>query len=179
MHRTLLAYLALAGFAIGCSTAAAPTFVDGDDCADVSHEPLRRTEATLHFDSGKQVDVDAEVASTTDEHLQGLMCRSEVPPGTGMLFLFDSERIGQFWMFNTHVDLDIAYISADGTIADLKRMTSCRRDGETRDEWSQRCFGESVSYAPSRGYTATLELPADWLASVGENGGALTRVTWN
>ena len=178
MRRTLFTFVALVGLAVGCSAPFAPTFVEGEDCANISREPLRRTEVTLHFESGRQAAVDAEVASTSEEHLQGLMCRSEVPPGTGMLFTFDSERTGQFWMFNTYVDLDIAYVAADGTIADLKLMTSCRRNGQTRDDWSARCFAESAGYAPARGFTATLELPAGWLESVAGKDDTLARVTW-
>jgi uncharacterized membrane protein (UPF0127 family) len=178
MCRTLLTAVVLASLAMACSAQFAPKFVESEDCADISREPLRRTEVILHFESGRQAEVDAEVAATSAEHLQGLMCRSEVPPGAGMLFLIGSERTGEFWMFNTYVDLDIAYIAADGTIADLKRMTSCRRNGETRGDWSARCSAASAGYAPARAYTATLELPTGWLESVAGDGDALARVTW-
>lgn len=66
--------------------------------------------------------VDAEVARTAAERAQGLMDRDEVPDGTGMLFVFDSEGTRSFWMKDTQVPLDIAYINADLRIVDIFQM---------------------------------------------------------
>ena len=64
----------------------------------------------------------AEVARTAAERQQGLMDRDEVPEGTGMLFIFDDEAIRSFWMKDTQVPLDIAYINADLRIVDIFQM---------------------------------------------------------
>jgi hypothetical protein len=40
----------------------------------------------------------------------------------GMLFVFDSEQLRSFWMFNTITPLDIAYIRTDGTIVKTHTM---------------------------------------------------------
>lgn len=66
--------------------------------------------------------VRAEIASTSGQREQGLMYREEVPPGTGMLFVFDDEAVRSFWMKNTYVPLDIAYLDSSMRIVDIKRM---------------------------------------------------------
>ncbi|MFT7414979.1 MAG: uncharacterized membrane protein (UPF0127 family), partial [Glaciecola sp.] len=40
----------------------------------------------------------------------------------GMLFQFDDERIASIWMKNTFVALDLAYITVDGRIVDIKQL---------------------------------------------------------
>jgi len=40
----------------------------------------------------------------------------------GMLFIFDSDQLRSFWMYNTITPLDIAYIRSDGTIVKIHTM---------------------------------------------------------
>lgn len=69
-----------------------------------------------------------EVARTAEERAVGLMNRDEVPEGTGMLFVFEDEEIRSFWMQDTFVPLDIAYMDAGLRIVDIQQM-----DPETTD----------------------------------------------
>lgn len=64
----------------------------------------------------------AEVAATADERAEGLMYRDEVPDGTGMLFVFEDNRPRSFWMANTYVALDIAYMDPSYRIVDIIAM---------------------------------------------------------
>ena len=64
----------------------------------------------------------AEIARTADERAQGLMYRDELPDGTGMLFVFQDVQIRSFWMANTYVALDIAYLSVSYVIVDIQQM---------------------------------------------------------
>lgn len=64
----------------------------------------------------------AEVARTPEERADGLMYREDVPDGTGMIFVFESLDIRSFWMQNTYVALDIAYMDASYRIVDIKQM---------------------------------------------------------
>ena len=66
--------------------------------------------------------VRAEVARTSQERSRGLMYRDEVPDGTGMLFVFDREAERSFWMQNTYVALDVAFIDANFRIVDIQQM---------------------------------------------------------
>lgn len=64
----------------------------------------------------------AEVASTADERAEGLMYRDAVPDGTGMLFVFPDNQVRSFWMANTYVPLDIAYLDPSFRIVDIIAM---------------------------------------------------------
>lgn len=62
----------------------------------------------------------AELAISAEERAEGLMYREEVPDGTGMLFVFPDSDVRAFWMRNTYVDLDLAYMDAGFTVVDLQ-----------------------------------------------------------
>jgi uncharacterized membrane protein (UPF0127 family) len=64
----------------------------------------------------------AEVASTADERAEGLMYRDEVPDGTGMLFVFPDNQVRSFWMANTYVPLDLAYMDPSFRVVDIVQM---------------------------------------------------------
>ncbi|MSQ34228.1 MAG: DUF192 domain-containing protein [Dehalococcoidia bacterium] len=112
--------------------------------------------------------VQAEVASTESERSQGLMCRLTVPPGTGMLFVFDQPTAGGFWMFNTYAPIDLLYIDGTGRVVSALTMKPCPRNrGEDSEPWPTRCRANALEYRPSSVYSAAIELPAGWLASNG------------
>ncbi len=64
----------------------------------------------------------AEVARTPEEREQGLMYRERLLPGRGMLFVFEDIRVRSFWMMNTFIPLDIAYLDENATIVDIQAM---------------------------------------------------------
>ncbi|NNF29492.1 MAG: DUF192 domain-containing protein [Gemmatimonadetes bacterium] len=66
--------------------------------------------------------VRAEVASTPEAREQGLMGRLEVPSGTGMLFVFPETELRSFWMKDTFVSLDIAFINESFEVVDIQQM---------------------------------------------------------
>ena len=72
--------------------------------------------------------VRAEVANTSALRSRGLMYRQEVPAGTGMLFVWENEGVRSFWMRNTPVSLDVAFIDSNFEIVDIQQM-----DAETSD----------------------------------------------
>ncbi|MGH1455314.1 MAG: DUF192 domain-containing protein [Alphaproteobacteria bacterium] len=57
-----------------------------------------------------------EIADSEEERRIGMMFRTDVPVGTGMLFVFDNDAERHFWMRNTLVPLDIIFIRGDGVI---------------------------------------------------------------
>jgi len=68
-----------------------------------------------------------ELAESDAQRQYGLSRRSELDPGSGMLFVFDSLRAAEegFWMWRTEVALDIAYIGPDGVISSVVAMDPC------------------------------------------------------
>jgi hypothetical protein len=64
-----------------------------------------------------------EIADDEQERETGLMNRDKLPTGQGMLFLFPDARERAFWMKNTHIPLDIIYISKSGEVISIQKNT--------------------------------------------------------
>ncbi len=63
--------------------------------------------------------VRAEVADTPAAREAGLMHRSKLADGEGMLFVFGAPQPMSFWMRNTTIPLSIAYINGAGVIREI------------------------------------------------------------
>lgn len=70
----------------------------------------------------------AEVARTPEERAEGLMYRQELPDGTGMLFVFEDNQIRSFWMQNTYLALDIAFLDPALNVVDIQQMAPMTTD---------------------------------------------------
>ena len=66
--------------------------------------------------------IKAEIADTPAKQATGLMHRKKLPCNAGMLFDFKSERPLSFWMKNTHIPLQIAFIGSNGRIGQIESM---------------------------------------------------------
>jgi len=62
-----------------------------------------------------------EIAATADQRARGLMYRESLDYDRGMLFVYASEGVYQFWMKNTLIPLDIIWIGSDKRIVNIKR----------------------------------------------------------
>lgn len=60
-----------------------------------------------------------EVADTLEKQERGLMFRRSMPENEGMLFVYREPIEMSFWMRNTFIPLDIAFIGADGVILNI------------------------------------------------------------
>ncbi len=115
------------------------------------------TVVSIRTTEGVTPTVDAKVAASSDERQRGLMEVEELPDGSGMLFIFEAERTGGFWMRNTLVPLDIAYIGADGVIGTILAMDPCEEPDAA----------DCPTYAPDLPYLTALEVPQGWFARYG------------
>lgn len=82
---------------------------------------------------------DVYLAESYEQQVRGLMHVRSLPDTSGMLFVYQDERLHSMWMKNTFIPLDIAFARSDGTIVTIARETeplSLRSIGS----------GEPVSY---------------------------------
>jgi uncharacterized membrane protein (UPF0127 family) len=103
---------------------------------------------------GRPVTVRLEVAADPAARARGLMGRTEVPEGTGMVFLYPRDVAEAYWMKNTLVPLSIAFIAADGRVVSVAAMTPCTAD-------------PCPSYPPAGPYRYAVELPAGAFEAAG------------
>ena len=68
------------------------------------------------------VPITVEIADTPALRERGLMYRDSLPRNHGMLFVYPDEQIRSFWMRNTRIPLDIAFLDRNGTIVNVELM---------------------------------------------------------
>lgn len=66
---------------------------------------------------------DVEIARTREQMTEGLMHRTVLPPGEGMLFLYEPPQRVRMWMKDTFVALDMLFVAPDGRIAAIAERT--------------------------------------------------------
>lgn len=66
--------------------------------------------------------IDAQVAGNNQQRQIGLMHRQDMPQHEGMVFVFEQPAVQCFWMKNTLIPLTAAFVTDDGTIANLADM---------------------------------------------------------
>ena len=174
---SLMAFFVLA--ACG-SNYPAPVFIDSPDCGDLMHGVLPVTDLTLSTD-GIAVSLQVEIANNSSKRTQGLMCRESIPPDTGMLFTYESDRTSGFWMYNTYVPIDILFIDSFGDVVDNIAMLPCPREALADDDWKVKCATDAGTYIPTATWRYALELPVDWLASqnIGDSVVRSMNVSWS
>lgn len=69
-----------------------------------------------------------EVAKTTEEMMIGLMNRDYLGENEGMLFIFNSPIKANFWMKDTSIPLDIAFLNSEKIILQICNLTPYSRD---------------------------------------------------
>ena len=106
---------------------------------------------------GTAVEVSLEVAATPAERERGLMYRSSLAEGRGMLFVFDADGNQSFWMKNTLIPLDLLFIARDGTVVGIHANA-------TPLSTANIAVGKPSRYV--------LEVPGGWAAQQGIAAGA-------
>ncbi len=97
---------------------------------------------------------------------QGLMGREQLPAGAGMMFVFDRQHRGTFWMKDTLIPLSIAFFDADGAVVGVLDMQPCT---------AEPCphYGPGVPYAraieANQGYFDQVGLGPGWRLELGTN----------
>jgi uncharacterized membrane protein (UPF0127 family) len=92
------------------------------------------------------------IAATDLEKARGLMGVTKLSDEEGMAFMYESETRMGFWMKDTPLNLDIAFIARDGTVLEVRTMTA--GDTETTTSGS-----DQVRFA--------IEMRAGWFGHFG------------
>jgi uncharacterized membrane protein (UPF0127 family) len=97
-----------------------------------------------------------ELARTPNEKTMGLMERTQLPDGAGMLFIYDANQpaTAGFWMFRTKIPLDIAFLDSAGVMRSIRTMEPC----------TTATAAQCPTYEPGVPYRAALEVPSGFFA---------------
>lgn len=94
----------------------------------------------------------AEVAKTRQELNTGLMNRSSLGENEGMLFVFNRPTTVRFWMKNTSIPLDIAYLNSEKVILEIYNLVP---------------YSENNIESRSNQIVYALEVNKDWFSKNG------------
>lgn len=102
-------------------------------------------------------DLNVDLALTPQQHAYGMMNRTSLTPDEGMLFEFPDSQVREFWMKDTLVDLDIAYIDQNKKIIDIQTMKAVTSVLQT----------DLPTYSSSGPAQYALEMKAGWFKKNG------------
>lgn len=112
---------------------------------------------TIKLDVGGKEMV-SEVAADDRTRQMGMMFRETMGKDEGMIFVFPAPYQASFWMKNTFVPLDAAYIDSRGVILEIHKLMPLNED-------SVAASSDQVQYV--------LETPQGWFERNGVKVGAL------
>ena len=75
---------------------------------------------TIATTDGKLQNFDVEFARSDAEKAIGLMFRERLADDEGMLFMWNTSSLRQFWMKNTLINLDILFINSDYRVVHIE-----------------------------------------------------------
>jgi uncharacterized protein len=155
--RALLLGLLLATVPVGAQ-GAPPKSTAVDPSAENYDGPLPDRGALVLRDAfGGTHRLAVEIADTSALRTRGLMWRSDLPEGTGMLFIFPAETVQSFWMRNTLIPLDMLFIDKRGKVVGVVQWAEPKT-------LSSRTVGKPSIYV--------LEVPGGWTSKNGVRAGS-------
>ncbi len=92
---------------------------------------FKNTRDDIHFEeeiifitnsNGDEIEMNVLVAEDSEQNEKGLMGRETLCDYCGMLFVFEEDVEGGFWMKDTYIPLSIAFISESGMIMEIRDM---------------------------------------------------------
>jgi uncharacterized membrane protein (UPF0127 family) len=104
--------------------------------------------------------LDLELARSPQEHELGLMYRTELPPDSGMVFIYTFESHEAYWMFHTLLPLSIAFIDRTGTIVDIQDMPRLNNPDDIQE-------ASRTVYPAAAPYWYALEVNQGWFVQHG------------
>lgn len=120
----------------------ATSFAQKEEAPHYNHKTMKIAGQTL----------DVEIADNQQRWAYGLMYRTELKDGHGMIFVFPEEKTRSFWMKNTFVNLAIGYFNGKKELIDTQEMAAAQ--SEMQAEFPNYVSKEPAQYA--------LEVPKGW-----------------
>ena len=73
----------------------------------------------INVNKNNPQELSLDLADNEQKRSYGLMNRQDMRPNSGMLFIWKDSQIRNFWMKNTHFNLDLFFLNNHGEIIDI------------------------------------------------------------
>ncbi|WP_126775131.1 DUF192 domain-containing protein [Pseudidiomarina sediminum] len=146
-------------FSLALFALSLPTASFAQQCTTEPDGQCSYTVAQLCLADSAATPLTLEVADTFGKRARGLMYRTELADHHGMWFVYDEQRPGYsgFWMHNTKIALDIAYLDAQMKVVKQFTMQPCTSVNP------RNC----PTYNPGVAYYSAVEMPAGYFKQHG------------
>ena len=73
----------------------------------------------INVNKNNPQELSLDLADNEQKRSYGLMNREDIKPNSGMLFIWKDRQIRNFWMKNTHFNLDLFFLNNQGEIIEI------------------------------------------------------------
>ena len=87
--------------------------------AEIVFPVFKKMVCTVEINKKKPEELYLDIADTEQKRSYGLMNRVDMNSNSGMLFIWKDRKIRNFWMKNTHFNLDLFFLNDQGEIVEI------------------------------------------------------------
>ncbi len=85
-----------------------------------SNSPIfKQTVCSINVNTNNPQKLSLDIADNEQKRSYGLMNRKDMKPNSGMLFIWKDRQFRNFWMKNTHFNLDLFFLNKQGEIIEI------------------------------------------------------------
>ena len=87
--------------------------------AEKKRPVFKRIICSINVNKKYPQELSLDIANNEQKRSYGLMNRKDMKPNSGMLFIWKDSQIRNFWMKNTHFNLDLFFLNKQGEIIEI------------------------------------------------------------
>ncbi len=95
------------------------TFFSDPVFAERSSPIFKKIVCSINVNKNIPQKMSLDIADNEQKRSYGLMNRKDMKPNSGMLFIWKDSQIRNFWMKNTHFNLDLFFLNKQGEIIEI------------------------------------------------------------
>ena len=85
-----------------------------------NNQPIfKQIKCSIQSNENKYYDLFLDIADTEQKRSHGLMNRKDIKSNSGMLFIWKNRQTRNFWMKDTHFNLDLFFLNNQGKIIEI------------------------------------------------------------
>ena len=87
--------------------------------AESNRPVFKQIVCSINVNKNNPQELSLDIADNEQKRSYGLMNREDIKPNSGMLFIWKDSQIRNFWMKNTHFNIDLFFLNNQGEIIEI------------------------------------------------------------